>query len=264
MQDSNILPPDKDVQLTRERYKLLRSIENILDGPMILLGFVWLIILISELLFGVIAPLEYLSIGIWVIFIIDFLVKLLLAPNKLTYLKSQWLTAISLFIPALRIFRMLRFIRVLRGFHGVRLVRILASMNRGVRSLGATMQRRGFGYVMTLVLVMTFAGAAVMHAIERPNPGFDSYSMALYWTAMRVITAGSEFSPQTPEGRMLAFLLALFGYTIFGYITATLATYFIGRDAEEKNAPVAGAKDVSEVRQQLRLISAMLEEIKTK
>ena len=55
---------------------------------------------------------------------------------------------------------------------------------------------------------------------------------------MRVITAGSEYYPLTPEGRGLAFLIALFGYAIFGYVTATLATFFIGRDAEEKDGSV--------------------------
>ncbi len=60
-------------------------------------------------------------------------------------------------------------------------------------------------------------------------------------TAMRVITAGNEFNPSTPEGRGLAFLIAVFGYAVFGYVTATFATFFIGRDAEEKDAPLVGA-----------------------
>ena len=40
--------------------------------------------------------------------------------------------------------------------------------------------------------------------------------------------AGGEFAPTTPEGRGLAFLITLFGFAIFGYVTATLATFFIG------------------------------------
>ena len=75
--------------------------------------------------------------------------------------------------------------------------------------------------------------------------------MALWWTAMRVITAGSDFWSMTSEGRGLAVLLAFFGYVIFGYVTATLATYFIGRDAEEKDAPVAGAKDIQELKKEI-------------
>jgi len=78
---------------------------------------------------------------------------------------------------------------------------------------------------------------------------------------MRVITAGSDFWPTTPEGRGLALILSLFGYAVFGYVTATLATFFIGRDAEEKEAPVAGAKDVEELKKMITSLSKKIEEI---
>jgi len=238
-------------QLINERKKLLTSIEKLLDAPMIFLGFVWLVLLVAELIWGLNKPLEYASLTIWIIFIIDFIVKFILAPVKVDFLKKNWLTAISLLIPALRVFRVFRFVRLLRGLRGIRLVRIVSSLNRSMKSLGATMKRRAFGYVFMITLIVTFAGAAGMYALENPNEGFDSYAMALWWTAMRVITAGNEFSPSTPEGRGLAFLIAVFGYTIFGYVTATFATFFIGRDAEEKDAPVAGSKDVMELKQQI-------------
>ena len=251
-------------QVDKERSRLLASIERLLEGPMIFLGFVWLVLLVVELIWGLSTALEYLSATIWIIFIIDFLIKLILAPNKISFLKKNWLTAISLLIPALRIFRVFRFIRLLRGLRGIRLIRVVSSINRTMKSLAATMRRRAFGYVLLLTLVVTFAGAAAMFAIEKPAPGFDSYWMALWWTAMRVITAGSEYNPVTPEGRGLAFLLALFGYTIFGYVTATIATFFIGRDAEEKDAPVAGAKDVAELKKEIAKLTNVINDIRSK
>ena len=81
---------------------------------------------------------------------------------------------------------------------------------------------------------------------------------------MRVITAGSEYYPITPEGRSLAFLIALFGYAIFGYVTATLATFFIGRDAEEKNAPVAGAKDITALKNEIVTLTKAINSLKSK
>lgn len=78
---------------------------------------------------------------------------------------------------------------------------------------------------------------------------------------MRIITAGSDFWPITPEGRGLAFILSLFGYAIFGYVTATLATFFIGRDAEEKDAPVAGAKDIEELKQMIQSLTVTINNI---
>ncbi len=231
---------------------------------MIFLGFVWLVLLVIELIWGLSKPLEYSSLTIWLIFIIDFLIKFILAPGKIIFLKKNWLTAISLLIPALRVFRIFRLIRLLRGLRGIRLVRIVSSLNRSMKSLGATMKRRAFGYVFGITLIITFAGAAGMYALENPNPGFNTYGMALWWTAMRVITAGNEFNPATPEGRGLAFLLAIFGYTIFGYVTATFATFFIGRDAEEEDAPVAGAKDVAELKAEIKKLTASINELKSK
>jgi voltage-gated potassium channel len=251
-------------QQNNERRKLLTSLEKLLEAPMIFLGFVWLVLLVIELIWGLNKPLEYSSLTIWVIFIFDFFIKLILAPVKVDFFKKNWLTAISLIIPALRVFRIFRFVRVLRGLRGIRLVRIVSSLNRSMKSLRATMKRRAFGYVFMITLIVTFAGAAGMYALENTNAGFESYGMALWWTAMRVITAGNEFNPSTPEGRGLAFLIAIFGYTIFGYVTATFATFFIGRDAEEKDAPMAGAKDVAELKHEIIALRKSIDDLKSK
>ncbi|RYD95658.1 MAG: hypothetical protein EOP50_07655 [Sphingobacteriales bacterium] len=84
--------------------------------------------------------------------------------------------------------------------------------------------------------------------------------MALWWAAMRVITAGSDYWPSTPEGRGLAFILSLYGYAVFGYVTATLATFFIGRDAEAPDAEVAGAKDVAELKEMIRQLAQQVQQ----
>ncbi len=249
-------------QIVNERKKLLTSIEKLLEAPMIFLGFVWLALLVIELIWGLSKPLEYASLTIWLIFIVDFFIKFILAPVKADFFKKNWLTAISLIIPALRVFRIFRFVRLLRGLRGIRLVRIVSSLNRSMKSLGATMKRRAFGYVFIITLIVTFAGAAGMYAFENPNAGFNSYGLALWWTAMRVITAGNEFNPSTPEGRGLAFLIAIFGYSIFGYVTATFATFFIGRDAEEKDAPLVGVKDVAELKQEIIALRKSIDDLK--
>ena len=245
--------------IQREKNKLLHSIEQLLEGPMAFLGFVWLILVIIEFIWGLTKTLEYLSLTIWIIFIIDFFIKLVLASKKSSYLKKNWLTAISLAIPALRIFKIFRLMRLIRG---IRLVKTVASINRGMRSLNATMKRRGFTYVFFLTIFVTFGGATGMYALEKGNAGFENYGMALWWTSMRVITAGSDYWPLTPEGRGLAFMLALFGYAIFGYVTAILATFFIGRDAEEKNAPMVGQKDIQELKNTILNLTHRIDALK--
>jgi voltage-gated potassium channel len=106
------------------------------------------------------------------------------------------------------------------------------------------MRRRGFGYVLALTLVVTFVGAAGMYALERdaPDGGFDGYGAALWWTAMVITTMGSEYWPKTTDGRVLCLFLALYAFAVFGYVTATLATFFIGRDTESDAESVGALK----------------------
>ncbi len=242
-----------------ERSWLLSRLEARLETPMLVLGFVWLALLILEFTYGLTRILELAGLVIWVIFVIDFALRFTLAPRKLAYLKGNWLTAISLVIPALRVFRLLRVVRLLRVARGVRLVRVVSSLNRGMRALGKSMGRRGFGYVVALTAIVTLVGGAGMYAFENNMPGergLNDYGSALWWTAMIMTTMGSEYWPQTPEGRVLCFLLALYAFGVFGYVTATLATFFIGRDALDKEGEIAAANAIEALRSELTALRA--------
>ena len=71
-----------------------------------------------------------------------------------------------------------------------------------MRALGASLSRRGFGYVIALTVLVAFTGAAGMYAFENVAPiGMKSYGEALWWTAMVLTTMGSQYWPQTVEGR---------------------------------------------------------------
>lgn len=245
-----------------QRNRLLIRIEKVLEGPMIFLGFVWLVLLIIEFIHGFNYVLQLISTGIWILFICDFGLKLILAPKKLLFLKKNILTAISLFIPALRLFRIFRFIRLLRIFRGTRLIKVVASLNRGMKSLNATMERRGFGYVMALTIAVIFAGAAGMYIFERENGGLSSYGVALWWTTMLVITVGTDFWPKSVEGRILCTLMSLYGFAVFGYITATLASFFIGKDASDKSAPLVSVADMKDLKNEIKELKGLISTLK--
>lgn len=228
---------------------------------MLVLGFVWLILLVVELVRGISPPLEVLGTVIWVVFILDFALRFTLAPQKLPYLRQNWLAAISLALPALRVFRIFRVLRVLRAARaarGLRLVRLIGSVNRGMRALGRSMGRRGFGYAALLTLLVVLVGAAGMYAFERgaAGAGLTSYWDALWWTAMMMTTIGSEFWPRTAEGRMLALLISLYAVAVFGYLTAAIATFFIGRDAESEQGEMAGAAEVRRLTTEIEMLRA--------
>ncbi len=243
-------------RVNAERQSLLNQLEGWLEVPMLLLGAIWLALLVYELLWSISRGMEILGTTIWVIFIIDFSIKFTLAPVKIEYLKGNWLTALSLIVPALRVLRVVRAVRVLRAaraVRGMRLFRLITSVNRGMRALGSSFGRRGFGYVVALSVIVIVAGSAGMLTFERETPGgMQSYGDALWWTAMMITTIGSDFFPKTAEGRVLCFFLALYGFAVFGYVTATLATFFVGRDADNAVSEIAGTKDINTLRHEIR------------
>ncbi len=253
--------------MDRERNQVLEQLESWLETPLLILGFAWLVLLVVELIWGLNPFLQALATVIWIIFIIDFVLRFVLAPHKLTYLKRNWLTAISLLMPAVRVVRVIPAVRVLRlgsATRGVRLFRILSSLNRGMNALRASMGRRGFGYVLALTAVVTLVGAAGMQAFESEGPGgeaMDNYGKALWWTAMLMTTIGSDFWPVTGAGRILAFLLAVYGLAVFGYLTATLATYFVGQEAANKEADIAGEKSIQALHAEIAALRADLDRL---
>ncbi len=232
---------------------------------MIILAFVWLALLVGELVWGQLRAFEILGSVIWVIFIIDFTAKIYLAPDKLAYLKRNWLTVIALVVPALRIFRVfwiIRLARFTRLGRELQLFRVVSSLNRGMRALGASLRRRGFLYVTMLTMLVLFGGSAGMYAFEHQvQGGLHNYGEALWWTAMVMTTMGSQYWPQTLEGRVLCFFLALYAFAVFGYVTATLATFFVGRDADNQEGEIASSNEIAALRAEVQALREDIREL---
>ena len=172
---------------------------------------------------------------IWVVFAVDFVVRLALAESKREYLRHNWLTVLALLLPAFRVFRLFR---AVRAFRSLRLARLVTGANRGARALRRVVGFAGAGYVVVLTVVIWLLGAAGIVYLERCQDGasITSFTDALWWTATTLIQQGSEQHPVTAEGRVLAVLIMIFALAISGYITAVLAAYLLGRRQDETGA----------------------------
>lgn len=233
-------PPE---ELESQRFQLLQQIEGALERPMTALAFVWLVLVVVEFTAGLSPFLDAINITIWVLFVLHFLLEFTIAPRKVAYLRHNWLTAVSLVLPAPRV------------------VRVVSSANRGMRMLGRVMGRRGLAYVLALTLLVNLLGAAGILAFEREaaSGAIGGYGSALWWTAMTLTTMGADYFPQTPEGRVLGLLLAIYGFAVFGYVTASIASFFVARDAEEGEGELAGNAQIDALRNEVATLSRRVE-----
>jgi voltage-gated potassium channel len=255
MQEHEHAQPEREQE---ERWQVLAQLEEWLETPMILLSFVWFLLVVVELIWTTSGVFQLLGTMIWIVFIAEFVLRLVLAPDRLRFLRRNPITIVALIAPAFRFFRALRLLRLVRG---LRLVRIVGTANRGLNALRKSLGRRGLGYVVGATVLVTLLGAAGMLAFEPAREvegGFEGFGDALWWAAMLITTMGSGFWPQTAEGRLLTLLLSLYGFAVFGYITASFATFFIGQEAQDKEGDVAGAADVAALREEIALLRTEL------
>lgn len=223
-----------------ERLDTLAGLDEWLRTPMPLLSAVWLALVVAELAWGASRLLETIGTVIWVIFLAEFALRLALAPDRLRFLRGNWLSVIALVAPAFRLLRGFRMFRLARAARGLQLVRVVGTANRGMNALRKAMRRRGLEYVVALTALVNLLGASGMYAFERApetEGGFSSYGDALWWTSMLLTTMGSGYWPVTAEGRVLCLLLAGYAFAVFGYITAAFASFFVGRDMAKDDGP---------------------------
>jgi voltage-gated potassium channel len=223
-------------RINTERHRLLRRIHSAAERPLAMLGFIWLALILIQLIYGYDSLINVLTWSIWVIFLIDTIIRFVLAPNKLRFVRHNWLVLISLVLPAFRFLRFAQTLTFLRTAD-IRLLRLLTGANRAMTALGVTMGRRGLKYVLGLTAITVLAGAAGMFAFERNphgGPGLNTYGDSLWWTAMLMTTLGSDYFPHSAGGRILCLALAIFAFSVFGYITAAVASFFVDRDAKDR------------------------------
>lgn len=94
-----------------ERWNTLAELDEWLRIPMLVLSFLWLLLVVVELIWGAFDALETFGTAVWVTFLIEFALRFTLAPEKAAFVGRNWLTVIALIIPAFRLFRAFRILK---------------------------------------------------------------------------------------------------------------------------------------------------------
>ena len=206
------------------KYPRLSAFKKKLEWPMLFLSFVWLCILLAELLYGMSPALSDFGTGIWILFIFYFMMRLAIVANRRAFLKKNWLFVLAIAVSALRFFPFLQpfpLVRVVTATFGIQVIWILASADQGMRFLRGALGRRGSGYALVLTFVVMFSGATgILHfeGISTDPQNIHTYPKALWWTAMQMTNIGSSYSIKTTGGRIIDLGISVYAAAMFGYV----------------------------------------------
>jgi len=164
---------------------------------------------------------------IWALFVIEYGVKLYLAPDRSRFIRTHVLDLLVIAVPMLRPLRVLRATRALRL---ARLARVVPTLARGLRDARSIVGRRGIRYTALVAVAVVFASAGAETVLERgaKTGNIHGFGDALWWAVTTVTTVGyGDRVPVTPAGRGIAIVLMLTGIAIFGAVTASIAAFFV-------------------------------------
>ncbi|TCS71834.1 potassium channel family protein [Effusibacillus lacus] len=181
--------------------------------------FMLILILISVAIpFSDAAFSGQIDLLIWMVFVLDYFVRLLKAQEKKKFVKSHVIDLIAI-IPLDSLFLSLRIVQVFRVF------RLSVYAYRYVKPLLTVLRMNELSKVLVFAFVTIIAGAAIIDLVE---PEIQSIEDGLWWAIVTATTVGyGDISPKTGPGRMVAVVLMLVGIGTMGIITGTIATYFL-------------------------------------
>ncbi len=180
---------------------------------------------------------DEISWGIWLVFVIEFAIRLMLAPDRLRMLRTHLFDVLVLVLPFLRAFRGVRALRSV-----ARAMFAIGGMTLSGRALETTRRvarGKGVPYVVGLVALAVVAGALIVLHVETGVPGSNIGTLgdAVWWALSTVTTVGyGDRYPTTTEGRVVAFALMLLGLGLFSLVTARIAAFFVGDDQSSEEA----------------------------
>ncbi|WP_026477200.1 ion transporter [Alkaliphilus transvaalensis] len=166
-----------------------------------------------------------------VIFTFEYLVRVYIIKNKMSYLISFFgiidLLAIlpaflGFFMPQVRFLVVIRILRLLRLFSILKMGRYIDESSHLLRALKASRAKITV-FLSTIVFIIVIVGS-LMYIIEGPANGFVSIPTSMYWAIVTVSTVGyGDISPQTSMGKLISSLLMIVGYGILAVPTGIIS-----------------------------------------
>jgi voltage-gated potassium channel len=190
--------------------------------------------------------IDFVLTSIWVLFGLDYVVRISLARNRRRFVGAHLLDLAILLLPT-----------------------IISVLNRQLRD---DARGRIAIYVGATVALVAFVAALAVLEAERtaPDASITTFGEALWWTITTLSTVGyGDRYPVTVEGRLVAATLMVAGIALLGVVTASIAAWFVenlrraqsevSEEVEEVSSDVEATQaQLAVVVEELRTISARL------
>lgn len=173
----------------------------------------------------------YVMFAIWVVYVIDYVVSLVLVKNRVAWFFKHLHLLVIVIFPFLRPLYMLRLITFLKFFH---------------RKVGARLRGQATVYIIASSTVLVFVGSlAVLDAEQNaPDANITNYGDALWWAFVTITTVGyGDYYPVTLWGRLIAGCLMISGIALIGSVTATLASWVVDMISDDETSQQSDSSD---------------------
>ncbi len=183
---------------------------------------------------------------LWLVFIIDFVVRLVAADHRFRWAWQHAFDAAVLLLPALRPLQLVLLVKVLNR-----------SASQGLR--GRVGLYVGFG---SGIVAYVAALAALQAERYAEGASITSFGDAMWWALTTMTTVGyGDTYPVTTSGRVVGALLMITGVALLGVVTATLASYLVElvSDADEAEDERRETAEGDELRAEIAALRAQVD-----
>ena len=163
----------------------------------------------------------------WIAFAIEFVVMLVLVPDRKKYLRHHPVEVIVVFLTPPVLPAALQSLRAIRLLRLLRLLKLAQLSNR-------VFSNEGLQYAALLTLLATVAGGSVFRAFEARNQHLSEWD-GIYWAFTSMTTLGSQYSATTLGGQITEVVILLVGISFIAMLTGAIARRFLNQSSESQS-----------------------------
>ncbi len=166
------------------RHDLVDRIEDVTKYPLAVLGIAWLVIGIviatTDLNGSASVVLVGALFGLWLIVLVEYLVRLVLTPDRKGYVSRRWVEPATVVLPPFQ------------GWHLVGIERMSLLVHEGVLRVESVLKHHGLFRVLIAATGVLFLGAWLVLLFDEHAAGTNihNYPDALWWAIVTVTTVG--------------------------------------------------------------------------